>query len=107
MEEGARQRFKTTYSPQLELIGVELDAQNKERLLEALFTETYLRVNSDGLGAPANLEAGLQRQLDAIESARESMRRALSTEQFQQADLFLIEQEQGLLGAQTIFSTHQ
>lgn len=106
MEADARQRFESTYSPQLEVIGVELSVDNRERLLETLFTETYLLVNSDGLGMPSDLVSGFQRQLDAIENTRVSLRLSMTPEQFEQADGFLSEQERGLLGAQTIFSTN-
>lgn len=104
METAARERFQSTYSPQLELIGVELNTDNKERLLETLFTETYLLVNSNGLGTVSDLVSGFQRQLDAIENTRDSLRVSMTPEQFEQANAFLSEQERGLLGAQAIFS---
>jgi len=86
------------------LIGVELSVDNKEKLLETLFIETYLLVNNDGLGTSIDLESGFQRQLDAIVNTRDSLRLSMTPQQFEQADAFLSEQEQGLLGAQTIFS---
>lgn len=104
MESEARQRFQSTYSPQLELIGVELSADNQTTLLETLFTETYLLVNRDGLGTGSDLVSGFQRQLDAIENTRDSLRVSMSSEQFEEANAFLGEQERGLQSAQTIFS---
>ncbi len=106
MESEARESFLSTYSPQLELLDVQLSAEIQDRLLETLFTETYLLVNSNGIGAPSDLVLGFQRQLDAIANTRDSLRASLSTEQFDQADAFLAEQERGLLGAQIIFSTN-
>ncbi|MBL4573355.1 MAG: hypothetical protein JKY86_09825 [Gammaproteobacteria bacterium] len=103
MESEARQRFHSTYSPQLDVIGVELSVDNRASLLETLFMETYLLVNRDGLGTTSDLVSGFQRQLEAIENTRDSLRVSMTPEQFTEANAFLSEQEQGLLGAQTIF----
>lgn len=104
LEADARRRFLTTYEPQLELISGQLSLENREALLETLFTETYLLENNNGIGAASNLESGFQRQLEAISNTRDSLRSTMTPEQFTQANAFLDEQEQGLLGAQTIFS---
>ncbi|GJM13529.1 MAG: hypothetical protein DHS20C12_19320 [Pseudohongiella sp.] len=106
LEEDAREQFLSVYSPQIEVMGVDLNGDNKEILLETLFLETYLQVNRNGLGAASDLESSLQRQLQALESARDNLRASLSADQFEAANIFLREQEQGLLGAQTIFSTN-
>jgi len=106
METEARQRFQSTYAPQLEVIGVELTEAGQETLLETLFTETYLLINRNGLGTAANLNSGFQLQLDAIENARDSLRVSMTPAEFEQAEAFLSEQERGLLGAQTIFSNN-
>jgi len=103
MESEARQRFQSTYSPQLDVIGVELSVDNRAALLETLFMETYLLVNRDGLGTSSDLVSGFQRQLEAIENTRDSLRVSMTPAQFTEANAFLSEQEQGLLGAQTIF----
>lgn len=106
MEADARERFQSTYEPQLELIGVELSGESKDRLIETLFTQTYLLVSSDGIGASSDLESRFQRQLEAIARTRDSLRVSMTPEQFEQANKFLSEQELGLLGAQTIFSVN-
>lgn len=106
MEDEARERFQSSYAPQLEVVGVELGSEDRRNLLETFFMETYLLVNANGLGAASSLASGFQRQIEAIENTRIALGASMTAEQFQQAQKFLDEQERGLQGALTIFGAN-
>ncbi len=103
LEQSSRETFVETYSSQVDLVSPDLAADNKQLLLETLFTETYGATNPDG-NATGSTQDYLAKQLDAIRITRDSLRGTLEAGQFDLANEFLSEQEAGLNVALGIFA---
>jgi hypothetical protein len=103
LQDLSRKSFAETYSPQIDLISPQLEAGNKQLLLDTLFVETYAATNPDGNTAGQTNDF-LAKQLDAIRLTRGSIRGAVQGSQFELANDFLNEQEAGLNKAVEIFS---
>ncbi len=105
LEDSSREAFLQTYSPQLELVSPQLNADDKQFLLDTLFTETYAATSPDG-NATGQTSDFIAAQLEAIRLTRDSIKGALSEAEFELANEFLSEQEAGLKTAMDIFGSN-
>ncbi|MCG8412766.1 MAG: hypothetical protein MI746_00990, partial [Pseudomonadales bacterium] len=100
----ARSKFDLAHLSQIDLIAEDLLPGNRELLLDKLFDETYALTNPDGIGQAANLSFRTERQLEAINRTRESLRTGMSPDQFELVETVLSEQEQAVAAASLIFN---
>ena len=103
LETRARNRFDLANASAVDALASELSRENREALLDTLFTQNYLILSPDGIGAKANLGLRADMQLRAISETRKSLQATLSEEQFAMAENFLAAQETAIAGMGIIF----
>lgn len=106
LEDSARQGYEEKWLPQLDSLSSGLSSDNKQQILETLFSETYATTNPNGTDVAANAQEFLNKQLQAIENARLTLKTTLTQAQFELANQFLVEQEMGLHSAAVIFGSN-
>jgi len=104
MRSAVEREFLQNYEPQMEIIVPEMTYASRDLLMTTLFTEMYALTSPYGIGEQTGVDANLEQQLIAISNARDSLRRAMTPEQFQLADKFLAQQSQALNTARNVFS---
>ncbi len=93
MEARSRDRFEFSMRPALETAVSSMSENTQTRLMDRLFSETYLRLNPDGMGTDAGMSTRADLQLQAIRATREHLMTDLSPQEFSQANEFLAQQE--------------
>lgn len=104
MRATVEREFLQNFEPQVEVIVPEMTYASRDLLLATWFTENYALTSPYGVGEQTGAGANLEQRLVAIHNTQDILRRAMTPEQFQLADKFLVQQSQELETARTIFS---
>lgn len=104
MRSTVEREFLQNFEPQIDAIVPEMTYASRDLLLDTWFAENYALTSPYGIGEQTGVGANLEQQLVAIRNTQDSLRRAMTPEQFQLADKFLVQQSQALDTARTIFS---